>query len=552
MLSLAMHSKPPVEAQTSSDKQAEIIAEVKQLCSQKNFSKATQIAALAVEQYPQFFQLWMLLTQIYQQQFQFDLMCQSAQQMATFHLDNSVAQIRKVQCFIYAGEMAKAIAAIDKLYQQTTSDHRFLSQLAELYLHTSQHQKVLLCHQKALQLQPNNHSYRYNLAAAHIHLGEFEQSRHLLMQLIEEKPQDFDAYYMLAGLKKASKDNNHLELFEKQRQRFASDPQAVISLHYALGKECEDIAIRETQAADQAEWFKKAFQHFNTAATARRKKLGYQVAADVNAIKKIQEVFSQTSIATDDKQKPQNAKATPIFILGLPRSGTTLVESILTSHPQVASLGEINSFAFSLMHQVGAHKDKGDLIEKSASTNFFELGNKYRYATAGYGVKADYLIDKTPLNFLYIGLIKQALPEAKIIHLKRHPMDACFAIYKTLFRMGYPFSYDLSDLAHYYAAYQSLMQHWQRLYPEQIFHLDYQDLVTSAETKIQQLCDDCGLDFQTSLLDFYQQKKTVATASAAQVRQPIYQTSVNRWRCYESQLAPLKTQLQALGVDCDG
>ena len=539
-----MSSQPPTTAQRSPDRQQQIIAEVKNLCAQKDTFKAAQTAASAVKQYPHFFELWFLLTQIYQQNVQFDLMCQSAQQMADFHLDNSVAQIRKIQCYIYVGEIAKAISSIDKLHQQTTHDHRLLSKLAELYLHTGQHQKVLLCHQKALQLQANNHQYQYNLAAAHISLGQFDQSRQLLLRLIKDCPQDYDAYYMLAGLEKATQQTNHLDLFKKQLEKFAQDPQAVISLNYALGKEYEDIGGDNN--------YKKAFQHIDQGAKARRKKLSYQVKTDVKAIKVIQQVFSKTSTAVAEASIKKSAdKHTPVFILGLPRSGTTLVESLLTSHEDIASIGEVNCFAFSLMHQVGHHQNKLDLIEKSATINFSELGQKYQYASAGYGVRASYLIDKTPLNFLYIGLIKQALPNAKIIHLKRHPLDACFAMYKTLFRMGYPFSYDLSDLAQYYAAYQDLMRHWNKLYPNQIFNLNYKDLVQQPETQVQKLCDYCGVKFQPQMLDFYQQKKTVATASAAQVRQPIYQTSVERWKSYQAELKPLKSELEALGVNCD-
>ncbi|MDQ7048839.1 MAG: sulfotransferase [Enterobacterales bacterium] len=540
-----MSSQSPTSAQKFPDRQQQIIAEVKHLCAQQNNFKAAEIAALTVAQQPKYFELWFLLTQIYQQNIQFDLMCQSAQKMAEFHLDNSPAQIRKVQCFIYAGEIAKAIASIDKLYQQTSDDHLFLSKLAELYLHTGQHQKVLLCHQKALQLQPTNNQYRYNLAAAHISLGQFEQSRQILLQLIKDCPQDFDAYYMLAGLAKASQDHQHIDLFKKQLEKFDKYPQAEISLKYALGKEYEDIGGND--------YYKLAFQQFDQAAKARRQKLSYQVDTDLSAIKSIQQVFSKASNkATESRRESFNRGQTPIFILGLPRSGTTLVESLLSSHEKIASLGEINCFALSLMNQVGYHKNKLDLIEKSAVIDFAELGEKYQYATAGYGLKAPFLIDKTPLNFLYIGLIKQALPQAKIIHLKRHPLDACFAMYKTLFRMGYPFSYDLSDLAQYYAAYQQLMTHWNQLYPNQIFNLNYRDLVHAPEVQVYNLCDYCGVEFYAEILDFYQQKKTVATASAAQVRQPLYKSSVDRWKSYSVELQGLKRQLESLGVDCEG
>jgi len=538
-----MQSKTDTTKQsiTSSNQQQALLAEVKSFCAQKNWQKASQIASAGVKQFPQLLELWLLLTQIYQQQVEFDLMCQAADQMLFFHMDNAVAQIRNMQCLIYAGEIAAAIKAADQMLKKAAGKDQLLSKLAEVYLHLGQHQKVYTCHKQALDRQLNNHQYRYNLAAACVSLGQFEQSAKLLMQLITDYPQDFDAYYMLSGLAKVQKESNHIPLLQQKLAQYQNQDLALVSLNYALGKEYEDLGEYE-----------KAFEHFERGANARLKKLSYQVATDLAAIKCIKQVFSKKNKGQSNKIIDLSSQQqSPIFILGLPRSGTTLVESLLTSHSKVGSLGEVNSFAFALMHQVGSHENKLDLIEKSAQINFAELGQKYQYATRGYGVEGQFLIDKTPLNYLYIGLIRQSLPNAKIIHLKRHPLDACFAMYKTLFRMGYPFSYDLSDLAMYYAAYQDLMDHWQQQYPDQILNLHYQKLVDQPEAELKILCDYCGLDFESEMLNFYKHQKPVATASAAQVRQPIYTSSVNRWKRYQKQLLPLKQALQNLGVCCD-
>jgi hypothetical protein len=265
-------------------------------------------------------------------------------------------------------------------------------------------------------------------------------------------------------------------------------------------------------------------------------------------MKAIQDNFSQKNL---EKIESSNNPEVPIFILGLPRSGTTLVEQVLSSHSKIASLGEVSSFAFSLIHSVGQNIGKMDLIRKSTAIDMQRLGERYIHAIKGHGENAQYLIDKTPLNFLYIGLIKKALPQARIIHLSRHPLDSCFAMFKTLFRMGYPFSYSLDDLAQYYVAYHQLMAHWQSLFKEDLFDLSYQSLVESPEPQIKKILDYCHLEWQPKVMEFHKNDSASATASAAQIRQPIYKSSVEKWCHYETQLSPLKSLLESRGINCD-
>jgi hypothetical protein len=167
-------------------------------------------------------------------------------------------------------------------------------------------------------------------------------------------------------------------------------------------------------------------------------------------------------------------------------------------------------------------------------------------------VKRERFIDKSPLNFLYLGLIHVAMPGASVLHLARHPMDACFGMYKTLFRMGYPFSYDLEDLARYYAAYQRLMNYWQTMLPERAFlPLQYETLVEHQEAKTRELLSFCGLPFEESCLEFHRNASPVATASSVQVRRPMNRDAVQRWRKYETELEPLRVALIREGVAVD-
>lgn len=484
-----------------------------------------------------------VLSQAFQQNSQFDEMLLVMEQTNSQGFNHWLVDIRLAECLIYCGKIGRAIKWLDQLTKRAKKPERIkenlqvLAKLAELYLHCSQHQKVVECHQTALAVKPQDPQIQYNLAAAKLFLGEIENAEQLLDNVIEKFPGDFDAYYNLSSLKRQTKNNNHIQQLKMVYQQTAAQPSANIAIGYSLAKEYEDLQD-----------YKQSFNYLKQAASKRRANMKYQVKTDTDAMDTIRRTFSKTNLL---QHMPSENKATPIFILGLPRSGTTLVEKILSSHRQVGSLGEVSHLAFSLIHTVGPHLNKQDLIEKSLHCDLSKLGFRYTHAIQGYGLKEQYLIDKTPLNFLYIGLIKKAIPDAKIIHLKRHPMDSCFAMYKTLFRMGYPFSYDLGDLAKYYIAYDKLMNHWQDCFAEEILTIDYDQLVATPKSVIEKMQGYCQLAAQADLIHFHKNNSPSSTASAAQVRQPIYQSSVNKWRRYANELASLKEQLSSAGICCD-
>jgi hypothetical protein len=191
------------------------------------------------------------------------------------------------------------------------------------------------------------------------------------------------------------------------------------------------------------------------------------------------------------------------------------------------------------------------LVERSAQIDPGALGCAYDQSLAAYGTAKPRLIDKTPLNFLYLGLIHTSLPQARVIHVRRNPMDSCFAMYKTLFRAAYPFSYDLDDLASYYIAYYRLMEHWRAAIPHAFLDVDYEALVADQENVSRRVLEFCGLEWQPECLEFHRNESPAATASAAQVREPLYTKAVDRWRRYEHQLTPLARRLRAAGITLD-
>jgi hypothetical protein len=245
--------------------------------------------------------------------------------------------------------------------------------------------------------------------------------------------------------------------------------------------------------------------------------------------------------------------------MGLPRSGTTLVDRILSSHSAVQSLGEINDLAYAVIGQVygamdadAAPPERTELVRRSALIDHAVLGDNYLRRVAGYARNRPRFIDKTPWNFLYLGLIALALPGARIVHVRRNPLDSCFALYKTLFRDGSPYSYDLHDLARYYLAYDKLMAHWRSVLPGRFLDLDYEHVVRSQQPATRELLDWCGLPFEPQCLEFHSNPAPAATASAAQVREPLHARSIGIWRNYAAQLVPLATALSAGGIAIDG
>ncbi|MEP7242818.1 MAG: sulfotransferase [Gammaproteobacteria bacterium] len=317
-------------------------------------------------------------------------------------------------------------------------------------------------------------------------------------------------------------------------------PDGEIPLCYALAREFEDLGQ-----------YARSFAYLKRGADARRRQLDYRVEMDESAIAEIVRVFDAPLL----ERAPQaRAGAGPIFIVGLPRTGTTLVDRILSSHSEVSSLGEINDLPLALTRAAdeaprtpGVAKESS--LQRTSQADFAALGADYLRRIAGYGAGKAFLIDKTPLNFLHIGLIRLSMPTAKILHLSRHPLDSGYAMYKTLFRAGYPFSYDLSDVGRYYLAYHRLMDHWRSHLPEGFLDVHYEDLVRDPEVQSRRIVDWCGLEWQPQCLAFHSNPSPAAAASEGQVREPLHSRSVGLWTRYRMELQPLSQVLAPAGLD---
>lgn len=437
-----------------------------------------------------------------------------------------------IQALIVAGERGEALARLRAASADEGADPELLARAAALFGQMAAHEDALGCYRRLAALFPGHIDVLRGLAASETACGLMDAAEAHLDAAIASDPDDCDSWYNRAVLRRQTASRNHAAALRGRIARPSG--RGLIPLAYALAKELEDLGEHDESFA----WLKRG-------ADARRSVLSYQVERDVEAMALIAEVFSADKLAAP---APGASEARPIFIVGLPRTGTTLIERILGMHSQVTALGELTELPLAVT-RAAAGDQKSETIRRAGDADFAAFGRDYLRAVAGYGAPRPVTTDKLPSNFLYIGMLRLGLPGARIVHLRRNPMDSAYAIYKTLFRMGYPYSYDLGDLADYYAAYHRLMAHWRAAAPGFVVDLPYEDLVSAPEATVRGLFARLDLDWQPGCLDFHRDTGAVATASAAQVREPVHRGSVDLWRRHEAGLAPFTARLRALGVD---
>jgi len=437
-----------------------------------------------------------------------------------------------------AGRGAEVLAQLTAVAERADLSLALRQQAAQLLTHLNRHVEAERCSARCARDAPDDAQILYNWAAALTAVGRLEDAERTYDRVIALAPQDADAWYNRSTLRRQTPARNHVAALEARLATMAPGDAGRVALEYALARELEDLGQ-----------YPQAFAALQRGADARRQRLSYRVAADTAAMAAIARTFDA---AWSANLRPGLADERPVFIVGLPRSGTTLVDRIVSSHSAVASRGESTDLAAAVTRCAAGARGKTELIRQAALADPARLGAEYCRTLPETAARR--VIDKTPLNFLYLGLIRAALPSATLIHVRRAPLDVCYAMYKTLFRMAYPFSYSLEDLAQYYIAYDALMQHWRSTLKGALLEVDYEELVASQEDVSRRLIAHCGLEWQPQVLEFERNTAPTLTASAAQVRQPIYRSSVGLWRRYAAQLLPLRARLAAAGIEtheCD-
>jgi tetratricopeptide (TPR) repeat protein len=369
-------------------------------------------------------------------------------------------------------------------------------------------------------------------------LGQLQQARDAYEHSLQLDSTLSGVYLNLAYLKTFSPGDPHLAAMES----VAANTQALsksdrMQLDFALGKAYADVKD-----------YRRSFMHLRGGNAVKRAMISYDEKSVLDFFDRIETLFTRELIAA--KAGIGYASSMPIFVIGMPRSGTTLVEQIIASHPMVHGAGELQTLDEVLRSFPGPFGNTIPCPEITLSLDYptlQQIGKRYVASVRKRAPEGKRVTDKMPSNYYYAGLIHLALPKAKIIHMVRDPIDTCVSCFSYLFSYEQNHTYDLGEIGRYYKRYERLMAHWHRILPPgRILDVQYEDVVADLESQVRRILEYCGLPWDDRCLAFHKTERPVRTPSALQVRRPIYKSAVGRWRVYEEFLGPLLLELGAI------
>jgi tetratricopeptide (TPR) repeat protein len=449
--------------------------------------------------------------------------------------------VPQAQSFAEAGNLAAAAVCVHAALAAGAESVAQLSALAAVLFRCEDLRGALALYERAAVSGAHDPEVQRGLAFTYRALGQITQAEQAADRALEGAPADYELIHMRSSLRPQTAASNHVRQLERLLARGIDDWRGAVHLEYALAKELEDLGDYE-----------RSFSVLQAAATLKRSRTRYDFEADLAIVKSLRARFDRETLRR--LSCAGHLTREPIFIFGLPRTGSTLIERILSRHPQVHGYGELNAFPLEL-EKIVAERNNGNtvpratLLAQSLEIDLAVLGRHYLERARGPSAKSPRFTDKLPMNSLNAGLIQLALPGAKMILVERDPMDTCYAMYKFLFRGAYPFSYDLEQLGRYYLEHRRLMQHWATVLPGESFErVQYERLVTNQTEETSRLLNAVGLEWDDACLSFEQNPQAALTGSATQVRRHLYQSSVGAWRRYERQLTPLRRLLAAGGI----
>lgn len=446
-------------------------------------------------------------------------------------LNNSVNLYRSF------GEPDVALALCQKSLSVSPNRADVLVIMGNILRDLNRQSDALICYNQAIMLNPLLAQAHNQLGEVLVELGQFEEAERAYDRAIEFSPDSCGYLMNFANAHRFVPGDPMLQrmlLFANTHANLSADDE--VMYNYALGKAYSDLGEHYD-----------AFRHFSKGAALKRSLIHYDETFVMSYFDRIEAHFTSDLIA--EKTGSGDRSGNPIFVLGMPRSGSTLVEQIIASHPQVNGAGELpvlNTIAQTRTIRVGTDEAilYPDYVRHLGPLQLEQIGQDYLSRCRSFVASVDRLTDKMPTNFLYLGLIHLALPNARIIHTIRDPLDTCLSCFTNFFGGNVNYTYDLGELGRFYKRYQRLMEHWRRVLPEGAFiDVRYEDMVADTEAQARRLLDYCGLPWDDACLRFYEAKRLVKTASSRQVREPIYSRSVGRWRDYEPWLGPLKAEL---------
>ncbi|QKX17072.1 sulfotransferase [Microbulbifer sp. YPW1] len=424
---------------------------------------------------------------------------------------------------------APAIQAADAAMAEKPQRALILDTLGVVYAKFDEHNKAITPLRQAVALSPDNAQFQFNLGSTEQFLGNQEAARNAYRKSIELKPDFARARWALSELEKNTRNSDKRDTLQSALEKPGLSAEDQLYLSHALARHYEQGGL-----------YRDAFSVLAEAKSRYRQKSGYTFAQDAELFSSIKSAFPVDTAGESEN----DLGAESVFILGMPRSGTTLVEQIIASHSQVATLGELHEFPLIIKQHSATSSPQAlspEVVSAALRSAPEEIAKDYIERCRERGQNSARSIDKLPMNFLYIGFILRSLPRAKIVTLERHPLDVCLSNYRQLFSFNfryYHYHYSLSDTARYICAYQDLMAHWKSIFGDRIYTVNYEGLTENPERESREMMQYLDLPWEHGCLNFYRSENAVSTASSVQVRQPIYRDAVERWKKYEKELAP--------------
>ena len=431
------------------------------------------------------------------------------------------------QVFSVTGQLDKAKKSFKNILNMEPKNGLIWAEYGTVLTKLANYREGRDAYLKALEFKPD--SPRVHLSLGHVYktMGEIDNSIDSYKSTILQNNLSGEAYWSLANLKTYSFSENEIRDMEETLNGDMSDIERS-QMHFALGK-----------AYEVKKDFDRSFKNYYEGNKVKKGLIKYSSDDTTDNTKRILNFFNQENI--HDLSRSSTKDQDPIFVLGMPRSGSTLVDQIISSHSKVDGTQELpNIIKIAAELNTNSQNTYPEALKELDGTKLSDLGKSYITETAWARESAPFFIDKMPNNFIHIGLIKTILPNAKIIDTRRDPMDTCFSCFKQFFARGQLFTYSLEDLGNYYTDYIRAMNHWHNIYGKDIYTVHYDNVINKTEETIRELIDYCELPFEKECLEFYNSSRPVKTPSAEQVRQPIYKSGLNYWKNYEKHLLPLK------------
>ncbi|HOP21403.1 MAG TPA: sulfotransferase [Gammaproteobacteria bacterium] len=507
------------------------LREVQNHAQQRQIIQALRLSKELIEEYPNFDQAWFSRAFLLFQSNDIEGAIEAISKAREINPNDISYAFQEIMMYEALNRTDIAFPLAQKLAGKNLNNSRMYEKIAEILETNEDFEAALKLFRHLSTVEPNKTAWLLKQASVLQNLGNIDEAIRLTENVLKIEPYNPDGLYLQSQYKKYSKSNNHLEVLNAAslKRRFSIQEKAKI--FFALAKELEDC-----------QQYDESFEARHKGADLFRSCFNYDVQSDIDFMRQIQVEYSQEFV---QQKSSQNMTDRPIFIVGLPRSGTTLLDRIITSHSDVKAAGELKQLNKCVQHglqniKTNSKVTRTEMVVASKQLDFEQLGQDYIQTSAPIAGNKPRFTDKFPQNSYFVGMILKALPNAKIIIMQRHPISVCYAVFKQLFSNdSYPFSYNLEEMAKYYNQHNQLLRHWQKIGGNSVKTVCYEDLVNDLETQARDVLEFLNLSWQPQCLDFHKNKQPTATASASQVREKLYNSSVDLWRHYEKHLQPL-------------